>query len=192
MSPAARRRRGEHAPKVHTRRDVALAVGGSAVVVGSTLLLIWLMRPGSANTFTPGSGGLVHRQPRVAWLVFATVSAIALLAWWIWRPESRVRNRRGAMAAAGALVVAAAVAGSLLWPKGILRHYASTPPITTPPITTKPTAPPAKPPATRVTSTTAPRTTTTARSSATAPRPTTASSPTTATPPTTATRATTG
>lgn len=140
MSPAARRRRGEHAPHVHSRREIATAVGGSVAVVAVTLLLIWMLRPGSASAFSPGSGGILHRQPRVGWVLFIAAGVLGLAAWWIWRSESRLRNKPGFTAVASAVIIVGAVAVSLLWPKGILRHYASTPKLT-PPVTTPATTP---------------------------------------------------
>jgi len=149
MSPAARRRRGEHAPRAHSRRDIGVAVAGSVAVVAATLLLIWLLRPGSASALSPGTGGLLHRQPRVGWVLFIATALVGLAAWWIWRNESRLRNKPAFTAVASALIIVGAVTVSLLWPKGILRHYASTPSIT-PPVTTPVTVPPttAAPPTT--------------------------------------------
>lgn len=172
MSPS--RRRGRHQPVVHrVRGEVAVAVAGSAAVVLGTILLIWLLRPGSSSDFTGGGGGLLHRQPRMGWLVFVTLAALIGIVAWVRRPRTRPGNERVAGAVATVVVVVAAVLAAVLWPHGILRHYQSLTPITTPPITTPTThatvtVPTSRPGTTTPVRTTAPTTgaPTTARTTA--------------------------
>jgi len=137
MSP--RRPRGvQHVP-THSRREVTQAVVGPIVVVVLTLLLIWMMRPGSV---TPGTGGLLHRQPRAGWLVAAALVALVALAWAVWRPGSTVRQRPLVTATGTVGVLLLAVIGAVVWPGGLLHHYQSEPTLPTPtssPISVAPT-----------------------------------------------------
>lgn len=123
-------------PQTRSRAEVITAVAGAVAVVGGTLLLVWLLRPGTG----PGTGGLVHRQPRATWLILLTAGAAAAAVWWTRRTRSRLAARRpAALAAAMVLVGIAAVAGGLLWPGGLLRHVNSIPgPLVRPTDTTLP------------------------------------------------------
>lgn len=101
------------------RSEVVTAVAGVAAVLVSAALLTWLLRPGSG----PGTGGLMHRQPRASWLVLLTVVAALMAFSWVRRTRSRIAtNRTAALAGAMALVAVAAVAAGMLWPGGLLRH----------------------------------------------------------------------
>ena len=126
MSAAPRRRRrSQHAVPLHTRGEVAVAVAGSAAVVLGTALLIWLMRPGPS--FSVGTGGILHRQPRAGWLIVLTLAALASVAWFAVRPGSRVRRRTFVASSAGSGVLAVAVATAVLWPHGLIHHYIPAP-----------------------------------------------------------------
>jgi hypothetical protein len=99
------------------------AVCGAAAVVIGTLLLIWLMRPG--NAVTPGSGGLIHRQPRVSWLVFFALVALISAIVWITRSRRFREHPRVPVAIASVVVILLAIVAGLAWPSGIERHYVS-------------------------------------------------------------------
>jgi len=109
-------------PQVRSRAEVITAVAGAAAVVVGTLLLVWLLRPATG----PGTGGLIHRQPRAAWLIILTAGAAAAALRWAGRSR-RATHRRTAIAVAMVLVGVAAVAGGALWPGGLLRHVQSIP-----------------------------------------------------------------
>jgi hypothetical protein len=158
MSPAprSRRLRNQQAPVTRTRRELTIAISGSVAVVGSTLLLIWAMRPGPQVSVNPLTGGLIHRQPRVSLFLAATAAAIALAAWALLRRDAKVRNRTRALAIAVVGVVAAAVIVFGVWHDSLLRNYA----VPTFPTTTPTTAP-------RITTTVAPKSTTTAKTGTT-------------------------
>jgi len=126
-------------PQQRPRGEIATAVGGAAAVLVGALIMIWLLRPGTG----PGTGGLLHRQPRASWLIVVTACAAAIAAAWTRRTHSRLaRHRPAALATVMVLVVAAAVAGGMLWPGGLLRHVESPvepeilPPDATPPVLT--------------------------------------------------------
>jgi cell division septation protein DedD len=143
------------------------AYAGAAAVVVGTALAIWLMRPGNANT--PGSGGLVHRQPRVALLVFIAVF-VEMIAVLTVRGSRRWHAHVGrALTVATIAVLVLAVAGGFAWPSGLVRHYQSfnpatnitipstvSTPTTRPTATTKPTATTNTTPTTKPTVTTKP------------------------------------
>ncbi len=147
-APRSRRLRNQSAPNTRTRRELLTAIGGVAGVLLSTAVLVWAMRPGN---FNPGTGGIIHRQPRVTLWLAATVIALATAVWMVLRPDAKVREpvRTLAISAGGVVVVAVVVMAT--WHSSLLRDY--TPPPTLPPLTT--TSAPA------ATSTTTPGVTTT-------------------------------
>jgi hypothetical protein len=150
MSPSRARARRAPAHRGHSRREIATAVFGASAVVLGTVLLIWLMRPG--NAVTPGSGGLIHRQPRVSWLVFLAIVALITAIVWIMRSRRFRHNPRVPIAIATVVVILLAIVAGFAWPSGAVRHYISfhqpnstipptaSTPTTTPTTTTKPTA----------------------------------------------------
>jgi hypothetical protein len=149
MSPSrSRRLRRQKAPVVRTRRELVNAVSGPAVLIVVTSLLIWGMRPGRA--FFPGTGGVLHRQPRISWLVTLALVALALQVWAVLRPASRIRKRELAIGGGSALIVVVTVVIGIVWPGGVVHHYISLTPasVATTSTTTR-----------RSTTTTAPRTT---------------------------------
>ncbi len=129
-----RRVRGHQPVARHSRRDIVIAVSGSAAVVIATALLIWLMRPGPQ--FSVGTGGLFHRQPRATWLVVLAIAVAGLVVWAVLRPHSRVERRGLVLGAGGAGVLVAAILGGVFWPGGLVHHYPSQP--TVPPSTVGP------------------------------------------------------
>ena len=145
MSPSRARARRAPVQRGHSRREIATAVFGAAAVVIGTALLIWLMRPG--NAITPGSGGLIHRQPRISWLVFLTIVVGIIAIVWITRSRRFRENPRVPIAIASVVVIVLAIVAGFAWPSGVVRHYVSIhPPNTTTPSTaatptTKPTVP---------------------------------------------------
>ena len=164
-APRRRRLRNQVVPTTIPRRQRFIAIGGSALIVLVTVVLIWAMRPGS---FTPGSGGIIHRQPRATWWVIATIAAIAFSVWLIRRPTAAWKKPKLVIGICAALIVAGAPLAAAKWPGGgILRHYPTfaTEPKTTPSVPRKPTTKPslAKAPTSLpfVTRTTAARSTTT-------------------------------
>jgi hypothetical protein len=159
VSPS--RAKARRAPQAHhrSRQELATAIGGAAAVVIGTALLIWLMRPG--DVVTPGSGGLIHRQPRISWLVFiAIVVEISAVAW-VSRSRRYRENPRVPIIVSSVVVVVLAIAAGFAWPSGAVRHYETfnpsdiTIPSTAPTPTTQPTA------TTKPTATTTPASTTT-------------------------------
>jgi hypothetical protein len=150
MSPSRARARRAQVQRGHSRREITTAVLGAAAVVIGTVLLIWLMRPG--NTSTPGSGGLIHRQPRMSWLVFFTIVVLIVAIVWITRSRRFRENPRVPIAIASVVVIILAVVAGFAWPSGVVHHYVSfnpsnitipstaSTPTTKPTTTTKPTA----------------------------------------------------
>lgn len=163
-APRSRRLRNQSAPTTRTRRELVTAIGGATGVVLSTAVLVWAMRPGN---FTAGTGGIIHRQPRVSLWLAATAIGLATAVWMVRRPDAKFRQpvRVLALSAGGVVVVAIVVMAT--WHKNLLRTY--TPPPTLPPITTT-TAPKVATTTTAArtgTSTTTPGATTTAPSAST-------------------------
>jgi len=161
-APRSRRLRNQTAPVTHSRREITIAVVGSAAVVLSTLFLIWAMRPGDPNSLTEGKGGLIHRQPKVAMWLLATAAAIAIVSWLVLRRESKVRKplRALLLGISGVVIVSVVVLG--VWHDSLLHEYAvptTFPNTTVPAITT--TTPHA--------STTAPKTSSTKPGATTTP-----------------------
>jgi hypothetical protein len=146
-SPGARqRRRRQQYQSPRTRNEIATAVLAAALIVGGTVLLIWMLRP----------GGIADRQPKATGLIGVTLGAVLLAAYVILRPSSRLEvDRRIALAGSISVLVAAAVIAGVVWPRGLLRH---TP--TTPTFPTTPTSPTTTAPAGATTTTAPPGTTT--------------------------------
>lgn len=120
------RRHGQPLPPLHSRREVVTAVLGAVAVVAGTILLVWLLRPGT--TGVPGTGGLASRQPRATWLVVLTVLALVVLTWWTVRRQRRWREKVVVLMVGGwVLVLAAAAVAGVLWPGGLLRHTPEAP-----------------------------------------------------------------
>jgi multisubunit Na+/H+ antiporter MnhB subunit len=157
-APRSRRLRNQTAPVTHTRREISIAVLGSAGIVVLTLILIWAMRPGDPNSLTEGKGGLIHRQPKVAIWLLATIAGVAIVSWLVLRRESKVKNPLRALLLGITGVVIASVAVLGLWHNSLVHAYAvptTFPNTTVPALTT--TSP--SPPTTRPGATTAPPTT---------------------------------
>jgi hypothetical protein len=124
MSPSSGRRK-QAVPKVRERRELLIAVGGAAAVVLGTALLVWLMRPGASGT--QGTGGIMNRQPRAAWLVGLTLGAAIAFLWWALSRRREWRDKFIILFLGGWVVLGlAAVFAGVLWPGGLLRHI--TPP----------------------------------------------------------------
>jgi hypothetical protein len=144
---------------------VYVAIATGAGIVLGTALLIWLMRPGTSSV--AGSGGLFNRQPRLTVLVLLTLLAIGGVFWYVLSRRKEWRfGRWGTIAiASGAIVVIAVIVG-IVWPGGIVKHYASTgvhvptpqTPASVPPTPTTHSSPTTKaPPTTASTPTTKPK-----------------------------------
>ncbi|HEY1740463.1 MAG TPA: hypothetical protein VGI86_17250 [Acidimicrobiia bacterium] len=168
-APRSRRLRNQAAPVTHSRREWMISILGSAGIVLVTLILIWAMRPGGADA-TGGSGGVFHRQPRVALWLLATSAVIGIVSWLILRHDSKVRNplRALLLGISGVVVVAVAVLG--VWHNSLVHDYAvptvpTVPATTVPPATTTPTT--ASGASTTAPATTAPTQTTVAAPSTT-------------------------
>ncbi len=133
-------------PQQRPRSELVTAVAGVSAVVLVAALLIWLLRPGSG----PGTGGLIHRQPRASWLVLFTAVAASGAVSWARSTRSRIAaNRTAALVGAVSLVAVAAVVAGMLWPGGLLRHTPGPldipeielPPLSTPETPVTPTVP---------------------------------------------------
>ena len=153
MSPS--RTRKPVASLGRPRSEIYVAIAVSAGIVLATLLLIWLMRPGNARA---GTGGLFNRQPRVTLFVIVVVAIVALGIWWVRRGRHRPRRMNQRVATIGVIVIIAigAIVAGILWPGGLIKHYAPVPKVT--PETT-PTTVPAVTPTTVAPNSTAPPTT---------------------------------
>jgi hypothetical protein len=154
MSPSRAQARRAPVHRGHSRREIAAAVFGAAAVVIGTSLLIWLMRPG--NAATPGSGGLIHRQPRVSWLVFLAIVVVIIAIVWITRSRRFRERPRVPIAIASVVVIVLAIVAGFAWPSGVVHHYVSFPPSNNTIPSTAPT-----PTTTPATATTKPATATT-------------------------------
>jgi hypothetical protein len=157
MSPSRARARRATVQHGHSRREIVTAVLGAAAVVIGTILLIWMMRPG--NAVTPGSGGVIHRQPRMSWLVFLAIVVEIIAVVWILRSHRYRENPRRPIVVASVVVIGIAIVAGIAWPSGVVRHYVS---IHEAPSTTLPTASPTTKPTvtTKPTTTTKPATST--------------------------------
>ncbi len=156
-APRSRRARNQSNLAVVPAKERWIAVVGSVGIVAMSLFLIWAMRPGN---FNPGTGGIIHRQPRVTWLLALTAVGLICAVWYPRRPDAKFKNRRRAAGLLSSGVLVVAVLTVVWWGQrwdGIVRTY--TPPVTfAPQPTVKPgatTTTRAVPPST--TATTAPR-----------------------------------
>jgi cytochrome bd-type quinol oxidase subunit 2 len=167
-SPGARqRRRREQYQAPRTRRELSIAIGVAAGIVGGSALMIWLLRP----------GGLADRQPRSSWLVALSLIAAIAAVWTILRrAEDRGINLPLWLGGSLAGILVVAIVVGIVWPSGLLRH---TPPAITVPAetTTQPTATTAA----GATTTTKPGTSTSA-TGATTTTPATTAAPTSTSP----------
>jgi hypothetical protein len=155
MSPS--KTRAQFVP-ARPRAEVVAAVAVAATIVFGTVLLIWLLRPGTPGV--PGGGGLLSRQPRMTILVVLTAAALATVSYRAVRHHRRSArlSERGALLVGSGVVLVLAVAGGIFWPGGVIRHWPKRPKLAdTPPTATAP-----------VSATTAPKTSTTS-----APKPST-------------------
>ena len=174
MSARSRKLRNQPSLNVVSRRDRTIAIGGSLGIVAVSTVLIWAMRPGN---FRPGTGGIIYRQPRAAWLVLFFAVGIAFSWWYAKRADSKFNNKTRAVVLLSSGVLSVAIAVVVFWDvkwDGIVRTY--TPPPTFP---TTPTPTP---------TTTIPGATTTTALGATTTTPggaTTTAAPTTTVPTTT-------
>jgi CDP-diglyceride synthetase len=124
VSPSRARARRATAKRTRSRQEIVTAAVGAVAVVAVTALAIWAMRPGSAIA---GTGGIAHRQPRATWLVVGAI-ALAIGVTWYVRKSRRWQRSDAANAIALVVIVVGAVLIGILWPKGLLRHYASAEP----------------------------------------------------------------
>jgi hypothetical protein len=158
MSPSRGRKKFVSANR---RAEVYTAVAVSVAIVLGTVLLIWLIRPGSPGV--PGEGGLMARQPRMTLLVFVTLAAIAGWVFFILRrrhPPKMGTNLAVGLGTAGIIVVA--IVAGIFWPGDVVRHWPKRPTTQVPVIT------PTSVPSTSVT-TSSPTTTPTTTPAATTP-----------------------
>jgi hypothetical protein len=134
-------------PVVHARPRselfVAIAIG-VAIVLG-TVLLIWLMRPGTPGGI--GGGGLFNRQPRISWLTFGMLALGGYGTFYVLRGRRRPRKVSPVLAVIAVWILVGILYSllSIFWPHGIIKHYPSLPKLTPSPQTTTPvtiTAPP--------------------------------------------------
>jgi hypothetical protein len=150
MSPS--RPRGQYVP-LRPRSELYVAIAAAAGIIVGTALLIWLMRPGTAGV--AGTGGLFTRQPRFTMLVVVTLLVLGGVIWYVLSHRKRRRfGDWGTIAIASGIVVVIAVVVGIIWPGGIVKHYASFPSV---PPTTNPTPTTKSPPTTAATPTTKPR-----------------------------------
>jgi len=156
--------------------EIVKAVLVSAAIVAVTAVIVWMLRPGPAGV--PATGGIMNRQPRASWLVFAAVVVGVIACWFILRGSPRARRRAKVLVPIALVVVLlGAVGAGLAWPGGLLRHDVA------------PSAEPQPPPTTPTTPPTPPTTPTTTKSTGTTGAPAPSTNPaTTAQPPTTPAR----
>jgi cytochrome bd-type quinol oxidase subunit 2 len=135
VSPSRTRR---PVAKVRPRSEIVKAVGGAAAVVLATALLVWLIRPRGKDV--SDRGGLLTRQPRMAWLVVLGIIAAAFVVRWVLR-NRRTRSRRKVLIPIVLIVVLVftTIAG-FAWPGGVIHHYpaAAKAPTNTTPATSPP------------------------------------------------------
>jgi hypothetical protein len=174
MSPTRRQQFVPSRPRSELIGAVAVGVG----IVAGTILIIWLIRPGTAGV--PGGGGLVARQPRMTILLALAAAAIGVVVALVGRARHRPRfGSRGAIAVGSATVVVLAVVGGIFWPGGVVRHWPKLPKLAPTP-STNPL------PSTPLTTGTTVKTGTTAKTGTTVAAPTsTPAASATTTPPTT-------
>ncbi len=149
MSPSRSRK---PVARLRPRSEVFVAVAVAAGIVLGTLLLIWLLRPGTAGD--DSTGGLMTRQSRVWLLVVLAVAAAAALVAWLLRGRRRPKKLAARVSVPVALVAVAAgaVVAGIFWPGGLVHHWppqpnfdtqtpeTTPPPVTSPPATTRPSA----------------------------------------------------
>ncbi len=141
-APRSRKPRNSTAPSTVPIQERRIAVFGIMGIIGLTAFLIWAMRPGN---FNPGTGGLVYRQPRMAWLFAASVAGIVISVRIVRRPDAKFKNPKQSLLLMIGGVLLGAVAVVILWATaftGILRH--TTPPATFAPTPTTPITQPPK------------------------------------------------
>ncbi len=137
-APRRRRVRNQEVAKTRNPAETRIAVVGSSLIVFGTLFLIWGMRPGNYN---PGTGGILHRQPRVSWWIFLTVFFVGFVVWLVRRPDANfAKPRRTLVVLLSAVMVSSLVVFGIWQARGgILRHYQVPTTIPTPPsVPTKP------------------------------------------------------
>jgi hypothetical protein len=136
MSPS--KKRAQFIPG-RPRSEVVVAVVVGAAIVFGTILLIWLLRPGTPGV--PGQGGLLSRQPRITILVVATAIALGGVVYRVLthhRRSARLSQRASLLLGSGVVLVLA-VAGGIFWPNGVIRHWPKRPTLAdTPPTATAP------------------------------------------------------
>ena len=132
MTPS--RRRQQFVPS-RPRAEVITAVAVAAGIVVGTVLLIWLIRPGTPGV--PGQGGLLSRQPRMTLLLLVSAVVLGAVLYWVTRSRRRPKrlSQRGSIIAGSAVVVVLAIVGGILWPGGIVRHWPKQPKLTDTPAT---------------------------------------------------------
>ncbi len=151
MSPSKSRK---PTVRARPRSEVVTAIVAAVAIVGGTLLLIWLMRPGEPGV--PGGGGLLSRQSRATLLVIISAGALALGIWWVLNGRRRPRRvkPRVAVTVTAVVLIGASVTAAILWPGGLIRHWPKQAkqidetPVTAPVITTAPKTPKSSTPGT--------------------------------------------
>jgi len=131
MSPSRTRKPVAH---LRSRSEIVVAIAVGVGIVAATAFLVWAMRPG---TSTPGTGGMLSRQPRVT--IFVILVGVLLAAGITWMLRGRRRPKRldtrGAIALAVVVVTVVAIAAGIFWPGGLVHHWPPQPkttPVTSP------------------------------------------------------------
>ncbi len=122
------------------RAEVYTAVAVGASIVVGTILLIWLMRPGTRGV--PGGGGLLNRQPRMVILALLGAAVATALSLAFVRSRRRPHlGSREAIALGTGIAVVLAVVGGIFWPGGVIRHWPKQPTLANTPATTPSSVP---------------------------------------------------
>src|SRR5262249_23931714 len=133
-------------PRVRSRRELYIAIAAAAAVVGGTVLLVWLLRPGPPGTGAQGTGGLLSRQQRASLLFFITVIAlIAVISFLVRRYRGKRVPKPVAIVSSVVVILVLAVIAGFLWPGGLIKHYQSLVKVPDNPITTPTNAPTSSP-----------------------------------------------
>jgi hypothetical protein len=149
-------------PVVHARprSEVFVAIAIGVGIVLAVVLLIWLMRPGTAGGV--GGGGLFNRQPRISWLTFGALALGAYGTYYVLRGRRRPRRVSPVLAVIAVWILVGITYSllSIFWPHGVIKHYPSLPKLEQPSTqTTIPTITAPSTPSSIKTATTTPKST---------------------------------